>query len=269
MSAAERKLNQLLAQVEKQFQGATRDPQDASAIHALRTSSRRFSQALVFFDAGTPQMRRRLKKLIRACGLVRDLDVIFEVLGAAHAGRSKTFRDALHEARKDAQKKMDQKLHKWRERDLFAGWKDSISPARETTGLEEEVVRLTTEFLAHGDRAARPGLSYDEIHRFRVLAKQLRYTLELIEPANSEKLKALKGLQDSLGALNDCVVTARIVPEIRAATPGIAGKVRSLLPARSRAFRAYWKKTFNTGERALWLKDYRSNGTVSTAARGS
>lgn len=257
LRGADRTLLKLFDQVEKRFREAARDPQDPAAIHGLRTASRRLAQALVLFEAGNRRMRRRLRKLIAATGSVRNLDVIFEVLKAARAGATKALRESLEQVRKEAQRKLARKLRRWSARDCFSGWKQVLSPSSDVPALQESVIRLMEDFFDHGDRAAQPGRSYESIHRFRVLSKQLRYTLELTEPRGSAKLQTLKGVQDLLGGLNDCVVAADIVSEVDAATPVVTRKVRNLIPKRELAFRVYWRKTFTAAERTHWLKEYR------------
>jgi CHAD domain-containing protein len=257
VSPGTRKLKKLFAQVSKNFRSAAGDPQDAAAIHDLRTSSRRLRQGLALYDAGDQQFRQGLKKVITACGLVRDLDVLFSVLGDAHTGQSEGFRAELNTIRKDAQRKLARKLRRWRDRNVLGGWKKSLLGKNRAPAVRQSVVDLMEEFFDRGDRAAKPGNAYKKIHRFRVLSKQLRYTLELTEPHGSAKLKALKELQDRLGALNDCVVAIDLVSGVSAVTPVVKRNIRRLLPRRERAFRVYWRNAFPARGRARWLKEYR------------
>jgi CHAD domain-containing protein len=255
--AGKRKLDKLFAQVSKNFRSAASDPRDAAAIHALRTSSRRFSQALVLYDAGDQRMRRSLKKMITACGLVRDLDMLFAVLSDAHTGQSKPFREELHSVRKEAQRKLARKLRRWRKRDIVSDWKNSLLTGGRAPAIRPSVHHLMVEFFYRGDRAVEPGRSYKKVHRFRVLSKQLRYSLELTEPRGSAKLLALKGLQDRLGALNDCVVAIDLVSGVSPGSPVVARNIRRLLPRKEQEFQVYWRNTFPAPGRARWLKEYR------------
>jgi len=252
-----RKLEKLFGQVAKYFRSAADDPRNADAIHSLRTSSRRLRQALVLYDAGDERFRRGLKKLITACGLVRDLDVLFAVLSEAHTGQSQLFREELHAVRKEAQRKLARKLRRWRGRDLLSDWKKTLEARNRPPAVRESVLHLMEDFFDRGDRAAQPGHSYKKIHRFRVLSKQLRYTLELTEPRGSAKLQALKGLQDRLGALNDCVVAIDLVSGVPSGAPAVTRNLRRLVPRREQAFRVYWRNSFRAPGRARWLKEYR------------
>ncbi len=253
---ATRKLRTLLTRVEQQFNAAAANPENAEAIHGLRTGARRLAQALTLFEAGNRAMRRRLKKVGRACGSLRDLDVIFEVLRSARAGRSRRFQEDLKGHRAEALHKLTRKLRRWKRRRIFEGWRKSLRARRSRQAVCQHVARLMRDFFEQGDRAAERGRSYREIHRFRILAKKLRYALELTEPPNSSKLGLMRGLQDHLGALNDCVVAAGIVSGVRTATPEEVHRIRALLPRRERAFRAYWSATFLETIRTLWMKDY-------------
>jgi CHAD domain-containing protein len=90
------------------------------------------------------------------------------------------------------------------------------------------------------------------MHRFRLKTKRVRYTLELFEVvyegATKEAMESLKGLQDKLGAINDCATTLEMIRLDRAA----AEAVRQLADKRVVEFRVYWKKHFGTREKVRW-----------------
>jgi CHAD domain-containing protein len=90
------------------------------------------------------------------------------------------------------------------------------------------------------------------MHRLRLKAKRVRYTLELFEPVYAGQTKGimelLKGLQETLGAINDCATTIEMIRLDR----GAAGAVRRLARARATEFRTYWKKHFAPFERMRW-----------------
>jgi CHAD domain-containing protein len=90
------------------------------------------------------------------------------------------------------------------------------------------------------------------MHRLRLEAKRVRYTLELFEPVYGEKtrliLESLKELQDKLGAINDCATTIEMVRRNR----GAAVAVRRLAGEREAEFRGHWKRHFGSRERVQW-----------------
>jgi CHAD domain-containing protein len=82
--------------------------------------------------------------------------------------------------------------------------------------------------------------------------KRVRYTLELFETVYGGKTKqlmeSLKGLQEKLGAINDCATTIEMVRRDRDA----AAAVRRLAVQREAEFRDYWKMHFRPRELSRW-----------------
>jgi CHAD domain-containing protein len=84
------------------------------------------------------------------------------------------------------------------------------------------------------------------MHQFRLLVKRYRYTLEILggkAPAGI-RMETLRGLQERLGAINDCVTTARLMDDMHLGTAGkrkIKVALNRLLAHRAAAFRAYWR----------------------------
>jgi CHAD domain-containing protein len=61
-------------------------------------------------------------------------------------------------------------------------------------------------------------------------------------------LEALKGLQEKLGAINDCATTMEMIRRDRSA----AASVRRLSGEREAEFRTYWKEYFGPRVRTRW-----------------
>ena len=80
---------------------------------------------------------------------------------------------------------------------------------------------MLRQFFEHGDKVIRPHTSETRLHRFRLEAKRVRYTLELFEPlygaAIKGHLEGIKKVQHVLGQLNDCQATLELIPELDAA----------------------------------------------------
>jgi CHAD domain-containing protein len=98
------------------------------------------------------------------------------------------------------------------------------------------------------------------LHRFRLLGKRLRYTLELFTeiygPPLEKQLRQLRSVQDRLGAIQDCVAALPLVE----GHPQAIAAVNRLRATRERAFRAYWKRT-------LAHKGDQWNSTFSATAK--
>lgn len=90
--------------------------------------------------------------------------------------------------------------------------------------MKRDQRRLRTR--ADNLRAATPEMR----HRFRIAAKKTRYAAEFFESLFAPKtvrpyVKALAGLQDKLGLLNDVSVADRLLSEMSAGQPQLAGNV--------------------------------------------
>ena len=105
---AERKIGELEARVESEAR-KTLENGHADAIHDLRVSIRRLTQALRAFEAlvgkkRAKQLRRRLRRWMDAAAEIRNRDIALELLaasgmeaGGAVAGRLIAARQAAHD----------------------------------------------------------------------------------------------------------------------------------------------------------------------------
>ena len=130
-------------------------------------------------------------------------------------------------------------------------WKGKADVA---SNLRSRLPRQVREWFAEGDLALQGEQPYEEIHRFRLLTKRFRYTLEIFRPAYGPSLdriiEELRGLQTLLGDLNDCVASSHLLTDV----PGSDA-------ARIRLDRKATRKASEL--RALWARDY-----ASAARRG-
>ena len=100
--------------------------------------------------------------------------------------------------------------------------------------------------MAAGRAAAKAGAGFEQMHEFRLLVKRYRYTLEILggkAPAGI-RIETLEGLQERLGAINDCVTTAGLMDDINLSTAEnrkIKAALNRLLARRAAAFRVYWR----------------------------
>jgi CHAD domain-containing protein len=121
---------------------------------------------------------------------------------------------------------------------------------------------LAGRFFEAGRSVAEPGSTARELHRFRIAAKRLRYTLEFFAgvygPRLAELLGQLRQLQTILGERNDRAATLALLtpPEEHAAA-------RELLEAQAarleRDFRHFWATHFGVEDnRERWLRYLKS-----------
>jgi len=255
-----------LKKLDAELGHAGRKPKDADAIHDLRVSIRRLSRELrvfeAWFEAGrVKNIRRRLRKLMEHCAAVRNCDVAIEVLRTAKCRNPALFA-ALEEERRRTRRVLAGKLANWLRRNRVRKWRARLRVARPAGGAElrttsqENARRLLPamigELFRAGREAARPDSSHRKLHQFRLKTKRVRYTVELFEQVYGGKTKpmmaSLKGLQDKLGAINDCATTLEMIRRNR----GAVTVVRRLAGERAAEFRSYWKKHFGPAERVRW-----------------
>lgn len=78
-----------------------------------------------------------------------------------------------------------------------------------------QLPRLAAEFFSLVAAALEGEPDAERLHRVRLAAKHIRYTLELFRPcygpALEERIGRLRELQQVLGEINDCAVTRRLV----------------------------------------------------------
>lgn len=201
-------------------------------VHQLRVATRRMGAALfVFKDYLNNRGRRRLAKaarrLRRAAGALRDLDVRRDLLeqrfdGTSNAGAEQHSKIAAPLRRGLAQerRKLDRKLKKnvsaWRKRFRMAAGDLLARLARKKTmnrlagaTLEDAAQAVLRARLEQFAAASAANLSdFDALHALRVAAKRLRYALEACAPAypsaaSEDLIQRLRDMQDALGEIND------------------------------------------------------------------
>lgn len=251
-----------LKKLETEVRRVARKPEDADDIHDLRVSIRRLKQELKVFEEWFPpdqlkKIRRSLKKLMERCAAVRNCDVAVEVLREA-GWQSPELLAGLEKERQRMRKELARTLATWRRTDRVRKWRADLRVGRSVPkeSAKENARRLLPAIIEDlfraGREAARPDSNPRRMHRFRLKTKHVRYTLELFAPVYEREtdpmLEPLKGLQEKLGAINDCATTLEMIRRDR----GAAAAVRRISGEREAEFRAYWKKHFEPRERVRW-----------------
>jgi CHAD domain-containing protein len=198
-------------------------------VHRLRVSTRRAEAALELYCDWLPRKRarwikKRLKKIRRAAGEARDLDVLGQRLAGDYGERAAAVLPIVARERAAVQADIVRIAEKSRSDDRFV---------RKTARLVQSVGALC-ETEASADRpsfrdwaaekladAAEPFFGsipgevadMDALHQFRIRAKSLRYAIELLARAFGPELRddhypVVEQLQERLGRINDHV-TAR------------------------------------------------------------
>jgi CHAD domain-containing protein len=132
-----------------------------------------------------------------------------------------------------------------------------------TENASEKLPELARGFYAAGRNVAADG-SVDALHRFRLLTKRFRYTLELFRPCYgpgmARRIEALRALQQYLGEINDCATTRELLAERDDLRPAerrrLVRHLRELSAARIAKFRSHWQEEFAEPARERWWTDY-------------
>jgi len=251
-----------LKKLDREVRHAARKPKSADAIHDLRVAIRRLRQELKTFEAwfeteDVMAVRRSLRKLMDRCGAVRNCDVAIEVLRAA-GSRNRKLMAGLEKERERTSEELAHKLESWSREDRVRSWRGYLrvkpSSSKESVSQTARLLlpAMLEDLFRAGRAASRPDANHEKMHRFRLKAKRVRYTLELFEgvygSSTDKVLESLKALQDKLGAINDCATTLEMIRRDRLA----AAAVRKLVSRREGEFRTYWKTHFRTQDKTRW-----------------
>jgi len=211
-------LRQRLDTVWRDLRAAVAMPVEAEPVHRLRVATRRALAAIDAFRPLVPAKRRawfekRLRRLRRAAGEARDLDVLSVRLGGNGTATARRRLVALlarkrHDSRAPIREELDGLI--------AAGWS-----ARVDRLLEEVRARhRRSRFRAFARRRFEPMVKSvfkkagrtlrddDAIHALRIEGKKLRYALEIFGTVFSARdrircQESLERLQQTLGDFTD------------------------------------------------------------------
>jgi CHAD domain-containing protein len=197
---------------------------DHLSVHQARVASRRLREALPVLGARADadalvRAGRRVRRITRALGPVRELDVTLLLLtelegkGAAPARAIARVRSAVTEERQKRRVEMLEemtpaRLDKLRKRLVEVADQGSRSsvPRNALVAAAEQSAQRALNLRAAIERAGSIYLA-DRLHRVRIEAKKLRYALEIQRALARSRSRAglarLKTQQDLLGRMHD------------------------------------------------------------------
>jgi len=130
-------------------------------------------------------------------------------------------------------------------------------------GLLEPVLRKRWRKLERAVGALPPFPEFDDLHRIRILTKQVRYASEAVAPAFGRKAKRFARvaaiLQEQLGELNDAAVTrawlSGVSPILTGPAAFTAGQLSQQLMIDSSVNAQTWRKIYRIVEKRFdsWL----------------
>ena len=216
---------------------------DPEELHDLRVAGRRLDAILRQFGAYLPQslvrIRPTLKKVLRALGEARDLDVALLELDAfngqlaeAEQANLEPLQQHLRSERARARSKMLTLLDSnavqkdlGRLRTALAQPSDTTSETVQAPALEvvPKLIRARYKKVRKGANALTPASSMESYHAVRGSAKKLRYALESVaailgKPADG-MVRSLRRWQERLGVQQDADVAGRRLHALAAAAP--------------------------------------------------
>lgn len=212
-----------------------RDSHDPEELHAMRVATRRQRAAWrVFGDAFdhryTDRYTRRLKRVARDLGAVRDLDVLIEAGESYQAGLSTAERTAFEPILRSWRTQRDtarEVLVRELDSSRYRRWLDAYVAFAQVDGLGARSVGPVEPHRVRDTMASRIWTAYEAVrayepvmrwadvttlHDLRIGAKWLRYTLEFVREALGREagsvIEKIVALQDHLGWLHDADVAA-------------------------------------------------------------
>ena len=217
----------------------TRKGEDIEALHDMRVAVRRMRAAAKVFEAYLDSKKLEphiygLRRTLGAVGDVRDLDVFQEKveeyikkLPSEHEHDLDPLFAVLAEEKEKARKNMLSYFNSEKYASFKKEFSDFLSvpeawalpttsrkhdalPHRVRDVLPSTLYARFSDISAYSEWVGGPHVSVERLHRLRISAKGLRYTLEFFEDMIGEDAKImieeLKSFQDHLGNLHDAVV---------------------------------------------------------------
>jgi CHAD domain-containing protein len=211
------------------FRSAVERPfADDEAVHQLRVSSRRLTAALetlqsLFADPPRETLIRRLKRIRRAAGPARDLDVFRQRVKSSEFPLKRKSRKRvlqfLKKRRQKAQRPLQKAFRKRSPRKLTKSVDELLAMVASQSGETAAsgsglAVAAVEQFVTDVPATYRTAA---DLHQLRICGKRLRYTLETLldlqaipqRDAAGRLLEELKQIQDRLGKINDHAVSQR------------------------------------------------------------
>jgi CHAD domain-containing protein len=209
---------------------------DAKALHRTRVASRRLREVLPVIEQSValapPFHKRRgdVRRLTRALGGVRELDVALELLDEVVSKHHQYDRVAASVRAEIQRERAVRYAHMIRNladikpgrltRELasIGAALKSASAAEQRRLLARRVSRRADGLDAAMERAGAL-YAFDRLHLVRIAAKKLRYALEVVDEltrvGTRRLVKRLKETQDLLGRLHDLEILAGYVRKMR------------------------------------------------------
>jgi CHAD domain-containing protein len=248
---------------------ATKPEEDVEYIHQLRVSTRRSGAALQIFRSLLPKkslkwLSRELRRIRKAAGEARDLDVFIERLSRqGQTSHTQALEGVVGDLRIRRQRAQPLVLEVYEDLRLWklelriellverVRWRERSPEPDFRTAAAEMLRPVIDEF--HEARSA-DFADIEALHQLRICGKALRYAMELLAGAFHKSFRkrvypTVGEMQDRLGMVNDhAVACERLGSWMREASdPGRIAVLKQLsdrecaaLETTAEEFRAWW-----------------------------
>lgn len=227
-----RRLSRLLNQVA--------DKPQPDAVHQFRTTARRIEALLEALspdpDKNQRRLTKRVVKLRRRAGRVRDIDVQMAALRSLKIGRDAQRKDRLMQALADLRSKREKRLVSALDKETIREVRKRLRKAAKSLSLFAEPaamdgaldaaapfdpVATSLRMFVRVARAQGAPLREDNLHAYRLETKHVRYVAEMAgEDQTAQKIVAeLKRMQDTIGEWHDWLVLTQRAQEVLAPAP--------------------------------------------------
>lgn len=227
---------------------------DDRGVHQARVTTRRLREAVPVLATGLKgskagKARSKIRRLTRALGTVRELDVTLSLLDEL-ARSSQVSRSAVEDVRAHVVAERESKRAVMLERldrvdvEKLSRRLGSVSAALQEAvdepwrkALSERLVKRSRKLSTAIEEA---GQMYgpERLHQVRIAAKKLRYGLELAADSGlkqaAPRVRTMKRAQEMLGKLHDLQVLQSHVAAVQAGPDSRRGQSHAALEALSR-----------------------------------
>jgi CHAD domain-containing protein len=233
---------------------------DIEHVHRMRVATRRLRAVLDVFSIVLPAglartSQKKISKIGKALGRARELDVQIRFLKTLtrDQGRDRLLIQLKNERARE-QKKITRRLTDlnikeklpelilWLQRPVS---EDGIRRIMSFRSHAKNTVRERTDkLLALSSYAGMPR-RVKELHRLRIAAKKLRYTLELLKPwcgtRINDHIRASRAIQDILGDVHELDVLIKAIHKTPARHSALAATCADLRQKTYLRFVRLWK----------------------------
>src|SRR5438105_15545003 len=123
--------------------------------------------------------------------------------------------------------------------------------------------KLVEEYFEAGRKTAKGKKSPKALHRFRLVTKKFRYSMELFRPiygaSLDRRLESLRQLQNVLGKVSDYQAILKLLVDDQV----LAAKARRALHRKSNEFRNQWQTFDSPGQLRDWKNYFGRAGVLA------